>query len=364
MTKIKELISVFEKLVPLSYQESWDNSGLLVGDNKNEITSVLLTVDVTEKVVDEAISKNANFIVAHHPLIFKGLKSLTGRNDVERSVIKAIKHDIAIYAMHTNLDVFDKGVSYKMAERLALQNIKTLDIAPHHLQKLVVFVPKSHEEKVRSAILNAGAGHIGTYDQCSYNSEGKGTYRPLEGSRPFLGKLNEIHTEVEIRIETIFPAHLKNEILQSLKKVHPYEEIAYDIYTLDQKDSNIGLGKIGELGKPIDEKQLLELLKQQFGLQNLRHSPLLGKKIKKIAVCGGSCSFLIQKAKRKADVFITADVKYHEFFEAENDLLIIDIGHFESEQYSKDIFYDIISKKFSNFAVHFSEINTNPINYL
>ncbi len=364
MKKIKELIAVLEKEAPLSYQESWDNCGLLVGNVENKITSVLLTVDVTEQVIDEAINKDSNIIIAHHPIIFKGLKSLTGKNDVERSIVKAIKNDIAIYAMHTNLDTFPKGVSYKMAEKLSLKNIQTIEVTSARLKKIVVYVPKSHVTKVRKAILDSGAGHIGKYDQCSFNIKGEGTYRALENAQPFVGKIGEIHTEDEIRVESIFPTHLKNKIIQSMISAHPYEEVAYDIYTLDQKDQSIGLGKIGELSEPIDEKEFLLKLKQIFNLQNLRHSPLTGKKIKKVAVCGGSCSFLIQKAKRKADIFVTADIKYHEFFEAENDLLIADIGHFESEQYSKDIFYDIISKKFSNFAIHFSEINTNPINYL
>ncbi len=364
MTRIKELISELEKVIPLSYQESWDNSGLIVGDKNNQITSVLLSVDVIESVVDEAIKKGSNLIIAHHPIIFKGLKSLTGKDYVERTVIKALRNDIAIYAMHTNLDTFPKGVSYKMAEKLSLENIETINVTSKHLKKLVVFVPKSHEKIVRNAILESGAGHIGNYDYCSYNTEGEGTFRSLENSTPFVGKIGEIHSEKEIRIETIFPSHLENNIIQSLLSAHPYEEVAYDIYTLNQKDNTIGFGKIGELNQAIDENEFLSSLKKTFNLQNLRHSPLTGKKIKRVAVCGGSCSFLIQKAKRKADVLITADIKYHEFFEAENDLIIIDIGHFESEQFSKDIFYDIISKKFSNFAVHFSEINTNPINYL
>jgi len=364
MAKIKELISVLEKTVPPSYQESWDNSGLIVGNTENEISSVLLTVDVTETVIDEAIQKNANFIIAHHPIIFKGLKSLTGKNYVERTIIKAIKKDIAIYAMHTNLDVFSKGVSYKMAEKLNLNHIETLDIASGELKKLVVFVPKSHAEKLRLSLFEAGAGHIGNYDSCSYNTEGLGTFKALSGSKPFVGEIGKLHREEEVRIEMIFPIHLQNKIVQNLKKEHPYEEVAFDIYSLDQKDSRIGLGKIGELKEAMDERDFLQVLKTKFNLQNLRFSTLLNKKIKKVAVCGGSCSFLIQKAKTKADVFVTADVKYHEFFDAENDLVIVDIGHFESEQYSKDIFYDIISKNFSNFAIHFSEINTNPINYL
>jgi len=364
MTKLKELISALEKVAPLSYQESWDNSGLLVGDRTMSISSVLLTVDVTESVLEEAISKGANVIVSHHPIIFKGLKSLTGRDYVERTILMAIKNDIAIYSMHTNLDTMPEGVSYKMAEKLALKNIKTLDVTSDLLKKIVVFVPESHETQLREAIFAAGAGHIGNYDQCSYNIVGEGTFRALKGAKPFVGELNKVHTEKEIRIESIFPARLKNEIVQALIKAHPYEEVAYDIYTLDLKDKAIGLGKVGELEKEMSEKDFLEELKIKFNLQNLRHTPLLGKKIKKVAVCGGSGSFLIQKAKQVADIYVTADIKYHEFFDAEDKLVIADIGHYESEQFSKDIFYDIISEKFTNFAVHFSETNTNPIKFL
>ena len=364
MTKINELISVLEKSAPLSFQESWDNSGLLVGDSSMDISSVLLTVDVTELVIDEAIEKGANIIVAHHPIIFKGLKSLTGKNYIERTIIKAIKYDIAIYAMHTNLDTMPKGVSYKMAEKLSLQNIKTLEVTSTQLKKIVVFAPVSHATSVKEAILNAGAGHLGNYDKCSFSSEGESSFRALEDAKPFVEKFNEIHAEKEIRIESIFPAHLKNNIIQALLKAHPYEEVAYDIYTLDQKDNEIGLGKVGDLEKEMSEIDFLELLKKTFHLKNLRHSPLLGKKIHKVAVCGGSGSFLIQKAKQKADIYVSADIKYHEFFDAENQLVIADIGHYESEQFSKDIFYDIISEKFTNFAVHFSETNTNPIKFL
>ena len=364
MTKIKEFLSVLEEESPLSFQESWDNSGLLVGDSSNNITSVLLTVDVTEPVLDEAIEKGANVIIAHHPIIFKGLKSLTGKDYIERTIIKAIKNDIAIYAMHTNLDTIPKGVSYKMAEKLSLKNIKTLDITSAQLKKIVVFVPLSHENIVKEAIFKAGAGHIGNYDQCSYSTNGEGSFRALAGAKPFVGELNKIHTEKEVRIESVFPAHLKNKIIQALIKAHPYEEVAYDIYTLDKRNEEIGLGKVGDLEKEMSEIDFVELLKQKFHLQNLRHSPFLGKKIRTVAVCGGSGSFLIKKAKQKADIYVTADIKYHEFFDAEDQLVIADIGHYESEQFSKDIFYDIISEKFTNFAVHFSETNTNPIKFL
>lgn len=364
MTQVKELIQVLEKEVPIIYQEQWDNSGLIIGDSSLEINAVLLTVDVTVEVIEEAIEKGANIIIAHHPIIFKGLKTITGKTYVEKAVLKAIKNDVAIYAMHTNLDVLPKGVSFKMAEKLNLQNVQTLDISSNYLNKLVVYCPNAHVEKVRKALFKSGAGQIGNYDQCSFNLEGTGTYRASENTKPYVGSKNKLHFEPETRIETIFPNHLKDDIIKALIKAHPYEEVAYDIYTLDQKDQSIGLGKIGTLKQELSEKAFLNLLKEKFNLNHLRFSPFIGKPIKVVAVSGGSCSFLTPKVKGKADVFVTADIKYHEFFDAEQELLLVDIGHFESEQFSKDIFYEIITKNFTNFAVHFSEIITNPINYL
>jgi dinuclear metal center YbgI/SA1388 family protein len=363
MTKIQDIITKLESIVPPSLQENWDNSGLLVGNPKTKVTSVLLSIDVTEDVIEEAVQKNANLIIAHHPIIFKGLNSITGKNYVERTVINAIKNDIAIYVLHTNLDVLPEGVSYKLAKELDLNQIKTLSPSGALLKKLIVFVPTDYANTVREAIFKAGAGHIGKYDQCSFNCEGSGTFRALDGTNPFVGKQGEVHLEKEVRIESIFPEHLQNNIIQELKKAHPYEEVAYDIYTIDQKNKDIGLGKYGNLPKPMNEKEFFKYIKNQLNIENFRHSPLTKKEIKTVAVCGGSGSFLIKKAKQKADVYITADVKYHEFFDAEKECVIIDIGHYESERYSKDIFYELITKNFSNFAVHFSDINTNPINY-
>jgi dinuclear metal center YbgI/SA1388 family protein len=337
--------------------------GLLVGNAQNELSSVLISVDVTEEVVEEAINKKANLIIAHHPIIFKGLTSLTGKNYVERTVIKAIRHDIAIYVQHTNLDVVPEGISYRLAKELKLENIKTLSPTGAALKKLAVFVPESHAEPVREAIFKAGAGHIGKYDQCSFNTEGQGSFRASEGANPFIGEIGETHFEREIKVETIFPEHLQAKIISELKNAHPYEEVAYDIYTLDKKNTEIGLGKYGMLSKSMNEKDFFKYVKNELKIKNFRHSPLTGKDIKTVAVCGGSGSFLINKAKQIADVYITADIKYHEFFDAENQCILLDIGHYESERYSKDIFYEIITKKFSNFAVHFSDYNTNPINY-
>lgn len=362
--KIKEIISHIEEFAPVSYQESYDNSGLIIGNSSSEVNSALLTIDVTEEIIDEAIAKKCGLIISHHPLIFDGIKRLNGNNSVEKIIIKAIKNDIAIYSAHTNLDNVESGVSGKICEKLNLKNCKVLIPKEHNLLKLVVFVPQNHIEKVREALFNAGAGHIGNYDKCSFSSAGEGSFRASEKANPFVGEKNEIHFEAETKLETIFPKHLKNKIIQALLSSHPYEEVAYDLFLLENQTSNIGAGMIGELENEVSESEFLEILKQKFKLSVLRHSPLLNKKIKRIAVCGGSGSTFLKKAiSEKADVYVSGDFKYHQFFESENKILITDIGHFESEQYSVEIFYDILKKNIPNFAVNLSEINTNPINY-
>ena len=361
---IREITNYLEEIAPLSLQESYDNCGLIIGDFKTEVKGILITLDTTEDIVDEAISIGANLIISHHPIIFSGLKKLNGKNYIERTVIKAIKNDIAVYAIHTNLDNINSGVNFQICNKLNLKKIQILDSKTGELKKLVTFVPVNYQEKVRSALFEAGAGHIGNYNSCSYNLEGNGTFKALENANPFIGEINEIHTEKEIRIEVIFPKYLENKIISALIKNHPYEEVAYDIYKLDNNLKTIGAGMIGELETELDELSFLSELKSKFNLEVIKHTQLLNKKIKKVAVCGGSGSFLLEKAKQqKADIFITADIKYHQFFDSENQILIADIGHYESEVFTKDLIFDFINKKFPRFAVHFSKINTNPIKY-
>ena len=363
--KLNKITKTIESLAPLSLQEKYDNSGLIVGDPKMEITKTLISFDVTEKVIEEAKSIGANLIISHHPIIFGGIKKLTSSNYVERVVIQAIKNDIALYAVHTNLDNVIEGTNRILAEKLNLEKLKVLQSMENQLFKLVVFVPTSHLEKVKDAIFEAGAGHIGNYDQCSYSTNGKGSFSALEGANPFVGSLNERHTEEESRLETIFPAHLKGAVIQAMTNVHPYEEVAYDIYALDKKDKNIGAGVIGILENEMTEKDFLLKLKNITQAKCIRHTDLRNKAIKKVAICGGSGAFLIKNAMHsKADIYITGDVKYHEFFDAEDKMIIADIGHFESEQFTTELLYDFIKEKFPTFAVQISDINTNPINYL
>ena len=362
---LNEIIKSLENIAPLSLQESYDNSGLLIGDRNAKINKALISLDITEKVVDEALEKECNLIIAHHPLIFKGLKSLTGKNSIEIIVNKTIKNNIAVYAIHTNLDNIIGGINSILSQKLGLINTKILLPKSGMLRKLVTFCPENEADKVRNALFSAGAGHIGNYDHCSYNVSGNGSFRGLEGSNPFVGEKGKTHFEEEVRIETIYPVYLENQILDALSEAHPYEEVAYDLYSLENINSNIGAGMIGELSEERDEKAFLMDIKNRTGSVCIRHSDLRNKKIKKVAVCGGSGSFLISKAiQAGADIFITGDVKYHEFFEAENKIIIADIGHFESEQYAKELIYSILIKKFPTFAVLISKINTNSVNYL
>lgn len=364
MTKLKEITNYLENLAPLSLQESYDNAGLIIGDVKSEISSVLVTLDITEEIIDEAIEKKAQLIVAHHPIIFSGLKKITGENYVERSIIKAIKNDISIYAAHTNLDRVTGGVNGKICEKLKLQNCRILQPANGQLKKLVTFIPTKHLHNVREAVFSAGAGNIGNYDSCGFITDGSGSFRGNENSQPFVGNKGEIHTEKEVRFETIFPAYLQGKVIEALLNSHPYEEVAYDIYSLENKHDKIGMGMIGNLAEPISESDFLVQLRDKFNTGVIKHTALLGKQVKKIAVCGGSGSFLLKQAiAAGADFFVTGDFKYHQFFDAENKIIIADIGHFESEQFTKELFYELLTKNFPKFAIHLSEANTNPVFY-
>ena len=362
---IKDISNHLEELAPLKYAEDFDNVGLLIGDYATKVTGVLVTLDTLESVVDEAIAKNCNLIVSFHPIIFSGLKKLTGANYVERVVLKAIKNDIAIYAIHTALDNSFKGVSAKMAEVLGLANTRILLPKQGFIKKLTTYVPKKDAEKVRTALFKAGAGAIGNYNNCSFNMEGVGTYKGNENSNPTLGKKGTLHTENETFISVVFETHLEKKLLSTLFKVHPYEEVAYDIVTTDNTHQHIGMGMIGELINPMIPQQFLSFVKEKFNLQCIRHSKLLDKPIKKVAVLGGSGSFAIETAKNSnADIYISADFKYHEFYKAENKLILADIGHYESEQFTKNHLVDYLTNKFRNFAIILSKKNTNPINYL
>jgi dinuclear metal center YbgI/SA1388 family protein len=362
--KIADIISVLEQKADPFYQESYDNAGLITGSAGWDCTGVLVTLDATEAIVNEAIERKVNLIVAHHPIVFGGLKKLNGKNYVEKTVIAAIKNDIAIYAIHTNLDNVVDGVNGKIAEMLGLTNISILLPKQNTLKKLYTFVPTVQAEDVRNAIFKAGGGHIGNYSECSYSVEGNGTFKAQEGTDPFVGKVGERHIEPELKLEVIFPAYLESAIVKALKKVHPYEEVAYDVVSLANPNMQIGSGIIGELPESVEETAFLGHIKAVFQVPVVKHTRLTGRKVKKVAVCGGAGSFLINKALASgADFYITADVKYHEFFDANDRMVLADVGHFESEQYTIDLLYIILQQNFPNFAVLKTNLSTNPVHY-
>ena len=363
--RIKEIVSALERFAPLPLQDGFDNAGLQIGLTEAEATGALLCLDVTEAVLDEAIALGYNLVISHHPLIFKGYKSITGRDYVEHCIMKAIKNDIVIYSAHTNLDNAPGGVNFKIAEKIGLSNVRVLEAKENTLVKLVTFVPTAQAEDVRKALFAAGCGCIGNYDACSYNVEGEGTFRAQEGSHPFCGSIGELHTEKEVRIEAVLPAYKKSEVIKALLSAHPYEEPAFDLYPLQNSWTQAGAGVIGELETPETELEFLKRIKKTFEVGCLKHNKLTGREIQTVALCGGAGAFLMPLAIRNgADVFITGEIKYHDYFGHDTDILLAEIGHYESEQYTKEIFYTIIRELFPNLALQQCKVNTNPIKYL
>ena len=361
---IQQIINFLEEIAPTSYQENYDNAGLITGSADWECKGALISLDATEAVIREAIQKNCNLVIAHHPIIFSGLKKINGKNYVEQAIITAIKNDIALYAIHTNLDNVQHGVNGKIAERIGMVNCSVLQHKTGTLKKLFTFVPLAQAEAVRNAIFLAGGGAIGNYSECSFNTEGEGSFKAGEYTKPFVGEIGERHIEKEIKLEVVFPAYLENRILMAMIEAHPYEEVAYDVIQLSNNHPSLGAGIIGDLAEPMDETAFLRLLKDRFQVSAIKHTALCGKLVQRIACCGGAGSFLIVSALSKAaDFFITSDLKYHEFFDANNRLVIADIGHYESEQFTIDLLHEILKGKFSSFALLKTEVNTNPVNY-
>lgn len=362
--KIREVISKIEKRIPLQQAEDFDNVGLLCGSWDRNVSGILICHDALENVVDEAIQKNCNLIVCFHPIIFSGLKSLTGKNYVERAVVKAIENKIAIYAIHTAFDNDFFGVNYGICNQLGLKNLKILQPKKNTLKQLTVFVPKEYTEKVREALFAAGAGSIGFYDEYSFTVNGDGTFRPVEGSDPFSGQQGVRENADEDMISVIFEDYKQGQVVSAMKNAHPYEEVAHQVYGLDNTNQYVGLGMYGDFEEPLDEKDFLETVKGKFNLEVIRHSGFNHKKIKRVGVLGGSGAGGIRSAlSKKCDAYLTGDVKYHDFFLAESKMLICDIGHFESEQFVTQQLFEIFSQKFTTFAISKSIEKTNPVNY-
>jgi dinuclear metal center YbgI/SA1388 family protein len=362
--QIAEIITFLESLANPSLQEQYDNAGLITGSPGWECRGIICSLDATEEVVKEAMAKKCNLIVAHHPVIFGGLKKINGKNYVERTIITAIKNDIAIYAIHTNLDNVIDGVNGEMAKMIGLQNVSILLPKEHTLKKLFTFVPVEKAEEVRNAIFSAGGGQIGNYSECSFNAEGTGTFNAGTGAHPYVGNIGKQHQEKELKVEVIIPAYLEAAIVAAMKAAHPYEEVAYDVVALSNKHPQTGSGLLGALAQPMEEEEFLNLMKSIFHLSVIRHTRLTGRSIKTIALCGGAGSFLISSALRaSADIYITADMKYHEFFDADGRMVIADIGHYESEQFTISLLQEVLEQKFPTFAVLKTEVRTNPVFY-
>lgn len=362
--KINDIISFLESLANPSLQEPYDNAGLITGDKEWTCTGIICSLDAIEEVVNEAIEKKCNLIVAHHPIIFSGLKKINGKNYVEKTIIRAIKNDIAIYAIHTNLDNVLTGVNGRIAAMLGLKNIRPLSFKENTLKKLFTFAPVDKTEQVRNAIFTAGGGHISNYSECSFNTEGIGTFKGNEDTNPFVGVPGHQHQEKEIKIEVILPAYLEKSIVAALIKAHPYEEVAYDVISLTNKSPFVGSGCFGEFPEGYNEEDFLQLLKDTFKTPVVKHTQKTGRQVKKVACCGGAGSFLISNALATgADAYVTADIKYHEFFDANNRLLVADIGHYESEQFTIDLLQEVLEDKFPTFAVLKTEVKTNPVHY-
>jgi len=361
---ISQITSHLEIIAPPSLQEGYDNAGLITGHGNWQCTGIICCLDAIEEVVDEAIEKKCNLVVAHHPIIFSGLKKINGKNYVERTIIKAIKNDIAIYAIHTNLDNVFAGVNGMIATKLGLQHIKILSTKTNQLKKLYFFVPPKNAEKVMSALFETGGGNIGNYSECSFSVNGKGTFKPGENAKPFNGEIGKREECEELKIEVLFPAWLESNIIAALISNHPYEEVAYEVISLDNHHQHIGSGISGEFPEALNEENFLQKLKEIFGLKLLKHTAFTGKQVKKVSVCGGAGSFLIKNAiNLNSDAYITSDLKYHEFFDADKRILLADIGHYESEQFTVDLLVTLLEQKFPNFAVLKTGLNTNPVHY-
>ena len=361
---ISSVIEYLEEIAPPALQESYDNAGLIAGSRDWECTGILVSLDATLEVIEEAKNQNCNLVVSHHPIVFSGLKKITGRNYVEKAVTYAIKNDIALYAIHTNLDNVQHGVNAAIADKFGLVNRSILLPKTGTLKKLFTFVPSSHAEQVRSAIFAAGAGAIGNYTECSFNSEGKGTFKANDTANPFVGAIGERHQEDEIKVEVIFPAYNESAVVAALRNTHPYEEVAYDVVFLANNHPGIGSGIIGELPEPKPEKDFLKQIKDVFMVPAIKHTALTGREVKRVALCGGAGSFLISNAlSAKADFYITSDIKYHEFFDANNRVVLTDVGHYESEQFTIALLHGFLQQKFPNFATLKTNVVTNPVYY-
>lgn len=361
---VTDITSELEKLAPLPFAEAFDNVGLLVGDAQMEVTGVLITLDTLESVILEAEKTGCNLVISFHPIIFKGLKRLTATTYVERTVTLAIAKGIAIYSIHTALDNVPGGVSGKLSEIIGLKNTHVLIPKKGSIRKLVTYVPNNAHELLLNKLFEAGGGELGNYSCCSFSNGGLGTYLPGDRAKPSIGSVGVLSKETEQQIHLTFTAEREMAVLEALKAFHPYEEIAFELTTLDNDYQQLGMGIIGELDTPMAEIAFLDLLKSKLNIPTIRHSELRNTPVMRVAVLGGSGAFAIEAAIASgADFLVTSDFKYHDFFKAEGKIILADVGHFESEQFTKNLLVDYLTEKFPNFAIRLAETQTNPVKY-
>jgi len=349
--KIKEVILHLERKFPLYWQEEYDNCGVQCGDKEQEITGALVCFNFSEKAIEEAIARNANLIISHHPLIFKGLQKIEPTSPTGRMIFKAIQHKLVLYSMHTNIDNGIEGGNWLFAKKLGLKELKVLAPKEALFRKLVFYAPNGEEVPIIDALFTAGCGAVGNYINCSFRAEGKGTFQPLKSANPFIGQADVTEMVDEVRVEMIFPKAIQQKVIKTLYRHHPYEEPAFDIFALENSISQIGLGSIGTLPQSMRAEYFFDVMKKELNIEYFRISGKTDRTIQKVAVCGGSGSSFIRTAfAAGADIFITGDVKYHDFFSVDNQMIIADIGHFEGESFIKEIIYNELKENFSNFA--------------
>lgn len=361
---LRTLLACIEQWAPFSWQESYDNAGLILGDPDRNVTEALVCFDVTPEVVDEAVRIGAGLIVSHHPAIFKGIKRINPASRLGYMIKQSLCHDIAWCALHTNLDNTLNGVNSYLCEQLGLKDVQPLAPLQDIYGKLQVYVPEAYAEKLRQALAEAGCGAGARYDACSYSSRGEGRFRAGSQAHPFSGQIGELHCEAECKIECLYPLHKTRQVLDVLRTNHPYEEPAFDLLPLRNEATGQGAGAIGNLQESMQETELLDKLKELTGTHCIRHSGFRGRKIRRIALCGGSGgSFIGNACARQADAYITGDLKYHDFADAGSGTWLVDIGHFESEKFAMELIFRFIRKNFPNFAVSISEQARNPVSF-
>lgn len=359
-----DIAGFMEEFAPTFLAEDWDNVGLLVGSRSQEVRRVLVCLEVSAKVVEEAVSKKIDLILSHHPMIFKGLKRIVADDFSGGLLYKLIRNNIGVYSAHTNLDVTDHGINEHLADIMGLKNAKNLNpYQSEDLYKVVVFVPERDVDRVREAMCSAGAGWLGNYSDCTFMTKGTGTFKPLEGTHPYIGTQGTLEKVDEYRLETVVPKSRMGCVISAMLKAHPYEEVAYDTYLLKLKGKEYGLGKYGSLEVPMSFDAFVRHVKNKLNISTVRLIGQPPKEVQTAAVfCGAFDDNFSAVVRNRIDVLIAGDVKHHTAFDmAAAGICVIDAGHFATERIMVPHLTEILSKKFPELEVIASEVEEDPI---